>query len=282
MEKINDYKKNSELDFWKGMLEKDNGTFVNSFYTDYYIKHFNFKYEDYKDKKILDIGCGPSGSLEWADMAKIRIGLDPLIHDYYKLNGGTLEHKMKYVCAYSEDMPFPDETFDFVFSLNSLDHVDDLDDTIFEIKRVLKIGGYFSCLVDVNHDPTPCEPITIDFNLKEKFFPEFELIHEQAYESVHYGMNKNITEKIYYDWENTEKRGAILLLKFKKVKNPHKKEETPEKYNFEELNQKFNMSFEDLMNNYLMLEEENKQLNELIEKYKERKVVRIADYIKNI
>lgn len=30
---------------------------------------------------------------------------------------------------YSEDMPFADETFDFVFSLNSLDHVDDLDDT---------------------------------------------------------------------------------------------------------------------------------------------------------
>ena len=128
MEEIKDYKKNSELDFWKGILEKEEGVFVNSFYTDYYIQHFDFKYEDYKDKKILDIGCGPSGSLEWADNAKTRVGLDPLIHDYYKLNGGTLEHKMKYVCAYSEDMPFADETFDFVFSLNSLDHVDDLDE----------------------------------------------------------------------------------------------------------------------------------------------------------
>lgn len=282
MQEIKDYKKNSELDFWKGMLEKDGGVFVNSFYTDYYITHFDFKYEDYKDKKILDIGCGPSGSLEWADMAKVRIGLDPLIHDYYKLNGGTLEHKMKYVCAYSEDMPFADETFDFVFSLNSLDHVDDLDDTISEIKRVLKIGGYFSCLVDANHDPTPCEPITIDFNLKEKFFPEFELIHEQAYESILYGMNNNIKKKLYYDWDNPEKRGAILLLKFKKVSNPPKKEEDSPNYDFDELHQKFDMTYEDLMNKYLMLEEENNRLNELIEKYKERKVVKMADYIKNI
>lgn len=31
-----------------------------------------------------------------------------------------------------------------------------------------------------------------------------------------------------------------------------------------------------------MLEEENNRLNELIEKYKERKVVKMADYIKNI
>ena len=74
-------------------------------------------------------------------MAGLRIGLDPLVNEYYKLDGGTLSHKMKYVCGYSEDMPFPDETFDFVFSINSLDHVDDLDETISEIKRVLKIGG---------------------------------------------------------------------------------------------------------------------------------------------
>lgn len=211
-----------------------------------------------------------------ADMCKNRIGIDPLIHDYYKLNGGTLQHKMKYVCANSENMPFPNETFDYIFSLNSLDHVDDLDETISEIKRVLKIGGLFSCLVDANHDPTPCEPISIDFNLKEKFFPEFELLTEIAYESVHHGMKKNLNEELFYDWDNPTKRGAILFIKLKKVKNPEITEKT-DNNNFKEVQEKFNLTFEQLMNNYLELEEENKNLKELINKYENRKVIKFAN-----
>lgn len=278
MEEITNFKHDSELDFWEGVVDRE-GTFKNDFYKEYYTKHFEFNEDDYKDKTILDIGCGPRGSLEWAKMCKTRIGIDPLIHDYYKLNGGTLQHEMKYVCANSENMPFPDETFDYIFSLNSLDHVDDLDETIAEIKRVLKIGGLFSCLVDANHDPTPCEPISIDFNLKEKFFPEFELVTEKAYESVHHGMRQNLNEELYYDWDNPTKRGAILFIKLKKVKNP-KTTENMDNSNFKETQKKFNVTFEELMNNYLKLEEENKNLKELVNKYENRKSVKLANKLK--
>ena len=87
----------------------------------------------------MDIGCGPRGSLEWAEMATVRVGLDPLAESYREL--GTEEHRMQYVASGSENVPFPDGTFDIVTSFNSLDHVHNLNKTIREIKRVLKPGG---------------------------------------------------------------------------------------------------------------------------------------------
>lgn len=32
---------------------------------------FDITHEEYEDKIIWDIGCGPSGSLEWADEASL-------------------------------------------------------------------------------------------------------------------------------------------------------------------------------------------------------------------
>ncbi len=93
----------------------------------------------YAGKDVLDIGCGPRGSLNWAEMARRRVGLDPLAEDYREL--GIDSHPMEYVAAAAEEMPFDDASFDVITSFNSLDHVEDLDRTIAEIKRVLRPGG---------------------------------------------------------------------------------------------------------------------------------------------
>ena len=74
-------------------------------------------------------------------MTTQRVELDPLVPDYLKL--GADKHKMEYVAAGSEDILFPDGHFDIVTCLNALDHVDDLDATIREVKRVTKHGGFF-------------------------------------------------------------------------------------------------------------------------------------------
>lgn len=219
----NEFKHKHELKFWAKKVKMEK-TLKNSFggvpyYDKFYVNDLNLAYDDFADKNILDIGCGPRGSLEWADMANLRVGLDPLINEYYKLNGGTLFHKMHYVKGYSEDMPFVDETFDFVFSINSLDHVDDLDATVSEMKRVLKVGGICGIIVDANHKPTPTEPITIDLNLKDKFLDAFELIEEKVFERVYKtGFRDNLDDPTFYDFDNEEIRPAILLLKFRKVR----------------------------------------------------------------
>src|SRR4029079_10710133 len=101
----------------------------------FYTSHFGLSASDYAGKRILDIGCGPRGSLEWADMTAERVGLDPLADEYLKL--GAKNHKMSYVAAPSEKIPFPDGHFDVVCSFNSLDHVDDIPTTINKIIRVV-------------------------------------------------------------------------------------------------------------------------------------------------
>jgi ubiquinone/menaquinone biosynthesis C-methylase UbiE len=116
---------------------------------------------------MLDIGCGPRGSLEWADMAAERVGLDPLVDDYRGL--GIDEHAMSYVACGAEAIPFADGHFDVVSALNALDHVDDVAGAIAEITRVTHARGALLLIVEVGHVPTVTEPHTLTWDVLEDF-----------------------------------------------------------------------------------------------------------------
>ena len=69
----NEFKHKHELKFWAKKVKMEK-TLKNSFggvpyYDKFYVNDLNLEYDDFADKNILDIGCGPRGSLEWADMA---------------------------------------------------------------------------------------------------------------------------------------------------------------------------------------------------------------------
>ena len=149
------WKELNELRFWKSK-KKAEGQLSNEHYEYFYTEHFGLDRSFYNDKVLLDIGCGPRGSLEWASMASRRMGLDPLANEYLRL--GADQHQMEYLDAPSEKMPLKDETCDAVFSFNSLDHVEDVEQTLKEIMRVIRPGGTFLLIVEVNHPPTDCEP----------------------------------------------------------------------------------------------------------------------------
>src|SRR5262249_48832851 len=95
----------------------------------------------------------------------------PLIEQYRSL--GIEAHRMKYVCAPSEKIPFENAHFDYVASFNSLDHVDDVDKTLSEIARVLKKRGSFLLITEINHPPTPTEPHTLTEELIERLASNF-------------------------------------------------------------------------------------------------------------
>ena len=134
----------------------------------------------YTGKDVLDIGCGPRGSLNWAEMARRRVGLDPLAEDYREL--GIDSHPMEYVAAAAEQMPFENATFDVITSFNSLDHVEDLDRTVAEIKRVLRPAGHLVLVVEVGHEPTWSEPQEITWDVCARFEPQLEVSHSHEYE----------------------------------------------------------------------------------------------------
>jgi len=190
------------------------GRLKNSHFKEFHTKHFEIEDSFYSGKRILDIGCGPRGSLEWADMALERIGLDPLAKQYLKL--GADEHKTKYVAAYSESIPFDDDYFDVISSFNSLDHVADVQITISEIKRVLKPGGEFLLLTELNHKPKIREPQDFSWDIVHAFLPEFEILNEKHYEMKVKGMYESIRYGIPFNHSDRSKRTGILSAKFRK------------------------------------------------------------------
>jgi SAM-dependent methyltransferase/predicted O-methyltransferase YrrM len=198
-----------ELDYWKREARRG---FVKRDFKYFCTDCFNIKEDFYLDKNILDIGCGPRGSLEWADMCKERIGLDPLA-DSYKLLGAD-KHRMRYINGQAENIPFADEFFDVIFSFNSLDHVDNLSKSINEITRVLKKRGLFLLIVDVNHKPTINEPITFSWDIV-KNFTNFQILMEKHYKRIPNGLYQSVLADIPYDIKLNEE--GVLLVKLQKI-----------------------------------------------------------------
>lgn len=169
----------AELAFWQNRLQQQ-GVLTNDHFEYFYTTHFGLDKAFYSGKRVLDIGCGPRGSLEWATMAGLRIGIDPLADAYRQL--GTQHHAMHYVACGAETLPFPNAAFEIVCSLNSLDHVDNLDQVIDEIRRVLAPRGTFLLLTDIHRHPTVLEPTACSWDVVAKFRPELEVVAQSQIE----------------------------------------------------------------------------------------------------
>ena len=210
-------KRTGELDYWSRRKDAE-GVLENSWFEGFYTGHFGLTRDDYSDKRVLDIGCGPRGSLEWATMARERIGVDPLADDYLRMGGA--DHAMTYVAAGAESVPFEDHRFDIVCSFNSLDHVDDLQATIAEMKRLTAIGGLLLVITDVHERPTPQEPICFDWNVVEMFAPEFALQSLRCCEKLGGGAYQSAEQGVFFDHADTRRRYGVLSARFIRVAVP--------------------------------------------------------------
>lgn len=204
-------KKRIELLYWQ-LKKWREGTLTNEHYEPFYTTYFDLTKADYTDKKIMDIGCGPRGSLEWATMAKECVGLDPLANEYLKL--GANKHRMRYINSGSERISFEDNYFDFVTSFNSLDHVDDLDKSIAELTRVLKPNGLFLFIADIHDEPTITEPSAFSWDVMEKFKNGFIILDENHYEG--HQLYSSIRNGQIFDHADERKRYGVLTAKMKK------------------------------------------------------------------
>lgn len=184
------WKEYNELRYWKKVKSTEE-RMSNDHYEYFYTTHFGLDRSFYENKVLLDIGCGPRGSLEWASMASSRIGLDPLAKEYLRL--GAIHHQMEYIDSPSENIPLKEAECDAVFSFNSLDHVEDVGQTISEIKRVTSPGGIVLLLIEVNHSPTDCEPHQLTpKQLVDSLAPEFHYEDLQVYLPVASGIYQSI------------------------------------------------------------------------------------------
>ena len=107
----------------------------------------------------LDVGCGPYDGL--CDFAGENFFLDDII-DFY-IEELDAEYSGTPVHAKVEVMPFRENTFDFIYSINMIDHVDDMPEALAEMHRVLKIDGIIYMQSYYNSHPLlPSEPGVFD------------------------------------------------------------------------------------------------------------------------
>jgi ubiquinone/menaquinone biosynthesis C-methylase UbiE len=159
-------KERAELEWWRERLS-DEVAAGSGHYEHLFTRTFGLEPGFYAGKRVLDVGCGPRGSLEWAIAASMRVGADPLA-DAYVRELGAAAHGMSYVQAPAEALPFEDGTFDVVACLNALDHVDSPDGALSEMARVLAVGGLLLLIVEVGHEPTPTEPHALGWDLADQ------------------------------------------------------------------------------------------------------------------
>lgn len=91
------------------------------------------------DKKVLEIGCGYGFFLE---MIGKYSGQAVGIEKYLDPAGSVLNNKdIKFVKADAVKLPFRNESFDFVYSVDVIEHIDNDSEFVKESLRVLKKNG---------------------------------------------------------------------------------------------------------------------------------------------
>ena len=211
-----DEKGDAEFAYWTERKEtagplEEGAHHYRSIFTD----QFGLDYEFFAGKRMLDIGCGPRGSLTWAGNATERVGLDPLVARYATLQQG--DHGMDYVESGAEQIPFPDGHFDVVSTINSLDHVESVEGAIAEITRVTRSGGSLLLLVDVGHDPTPTEPHRLDWDLPEQFGDDWQLVHRRDLERPSDNMLDNLWANQPFNHDDPARRPGVLLARMQRA-----------------------------------------------------------------
>lgn len=115
-----------------------------------------FEKIDFNNKKLLEIGAGVGTFLVTA-RTRYQIdafGVEPSQDEFSPFNEISLALLREYnlpkdivISASAEKLPFSDNSFDFIYSTNVLEHVQNPGLVIKESVRVLKAGGYLQFVI---------------------------------------------------------------------------------------------------------------------------------------
>jgi ubiquinone/menaquinone biosynthesis C-methylase UbiE len=190
-----------------GFSKKDNAilTQLNVHAKPKYLSDLILDKEAFKNSKLLDIGSGPFPCAMVFEDTELYC-LDPLYSKYIEI--GIPFHyynKVKFINAFAEKMPFPNNYFDAVISVNAIDHVDDFNLVAEEVKRIIKPGGKLRMHIHY-HKKTPTEPIELNDEIVSNAYswdPNFTKIYESKSKD---GYTIKSEDETYALWSNFDKR----------------------------------------------------------------------------
>lgn len=203
----------AELRHWQRYNQAHAEPPMRSQYEFFFTTCFGLTKEFYSGRRVLDLGCGPCGSLEWADNVAARIGLDPLADEYRQRWGTT--HQMTYAKGSSDSIPFPDASFDVVGAFDSLYHVlPVLDRAVAEIHRVLKPDGVLLIIIEVGRKTIGEQRGTAQWDFLEPFRRRFVVESEQHYEHTG-GTHQSIRDGHAFNHQDPRPRPGSLAARLR-------------------------------------------------------------------
>ena len=160
-------KRSSELDYWRKLYGEltagaaDPAEALMAVSRDRtfprYLHDLRLAPDSFRGRTVLEVACGPNGGLHWFQDCR-RIGVDELIDDYRRIGYPLWLHDIEYLTSRAESMPLEDASIDAVVMTNALDHVENPQAVVGEIRRVLRPGGAFHLDVNYQYKSTTCEP----------------------------------------------------------------------------------------------------------------------------
>lgn len=133
------------------------------------------EFADHRGEKVLEIGAGMGTDLaQFAKNGAICTDLD--------LSAGHLEHARRnfalrgltatFVHGDGEELPFPDDTFDVVYSNGVIHHTPNTQQVIERIHRVLKPGGKAIIMVYAENSWNYWRQIVVERGLRQNHFAD--------------------------------------------------------------------------------------------------------------
>ncbi len=164
-------------------------------------------------KRVLDLACGEGyGSKMLAETAASVVGVD--------VDAGVMAHAAakygssnpRFVTGSITAVPIPENhSFDLIVCFEAIEHIEDHERLLQEVKRLLKPGGTFIVSTPnkvIYHDESPEEN---PFHLKELYFEEFDRLLSSHFKNVRFlGQRIHPTSTIW----PIEAAGAVAAPEF--------------------------------------------------------------------
>jgi len=153
-----------------------------------HLHRYRFAKEFVKGKKVLDLACGEGyGSLMLSEEADEVTGIDIDQTTISHASSKYLRENLKFLKGSITDIPIKDEKiFDVIVCFEALEHIEEHDKLLREVKRLLKSDGIFIV-------STPNKRIYADqpnyqnpFHLKELYFDEFMDLLSNNFQHVYF------------------------------------------------------------------------------------------------
>jgi SAM-dependent methyltransferase len=150
----------NELSYWINCFNAENKCFRNDHYKKLMLGIANEKNDDFmKDRIVADFGCGPRGSLTWTKVPSLRIGIDVLVDRYFEIfKDEMINDDMLYIKSTENYIPIPTNFVDIIYTMGVLSRVDNFNQTVSELFRILKTGGEFIADLHINEPITASNP----------------------------------------------------------------------------------------------------------------------------